>query len=359
MGKPLRSVEVLEPTTGRSSSSSSSRDKCRGSTTGTSTASKGGRRKRSTATYELERGLRASFRRGGGAGGGGSSTSEGEDDYRDESDEPARDFTTDDDEDEKCGYRWYALPPMRVARHGCCCVALPDGRVVVAGGGDGAGADAATAACSVEIFDFATAVWSELPPMRVGRSFAGACLINRSQLIVAGGFGHDWLTLGSSETLELRDDRAGIPHDDDATSTAVSAASAGASSHTEWQSGPSLPTEVRWLQLVAVPTALLPPPSGGHTTTTRLGSDHGSSSGATCRIGLKDSRNPMIRARGRLPAIEKAVSSSVATSQGAYDEGDISKEEAAELVKKFTQQSTAVEAVELAKPPRGGFGLFA
>lgn len=67
----------------------------------------------------------------------------------------------------------------------------------------------------------------------------------------------------------------------------------------------------------------------------------------------------MIRARGRLPAIEKAVSSSVATSQGAYDEGDISKEEAAELVKKFTQQSTAVEAVELAKPPRGGFGLFA
>ena len=70
-------------------------------------------------------------------------------------------------------HTWSLLPPMFAKRAGCAAAALPDGRVVVAGGSDGQ-----TCLKTVEMFDFHTGVWSNLPSMRSKRSSLGLCTLD-------------------------------------------------------------------------------------------------------------------------------------------------------------------------------------
>ena len=90
------------------------------------------------------------------------------------------------------GLSWSALPPMREPREGCSCAALPDARLVVAGG----------CGASVELYDFDEGAWTALAPMRLGRSFCGMCFAH-GHLFVGGGVATDWTSHASVEVLDV------------------------------------------------------------------------------------------------------------------------------------------------------------
>jgi non-specific serine/threonine protein kinase len=78
--------------------------------------------------------------------------------------------------------RWERLSDARRARGGNAAAALADGRIVVAGGEEGAGTIA-----EVELYDPATGMWSRLPSMPSPRHGLGVVARGRTVFTVQGG----------------------------------------------------------------------------------------------------------------------------------------------------------------------------
>jgi hypothetical protein len=95
-----------------------------------------------------------------------------------------------------------AVAPMAHARAGHTAVALPDGRVVVAGGYDGGYLG------SVEVFDPARRRFQPLGELSEGRSGHTATLLRDGRILIAGGVGRGWSFLSSAEMLDPRSGRS-------------------------------------------------------------------------------------------------------------------------------------------------------
>ena len=89
-------------------------------------------------------------------------------------------------------------PPLRAARFGHTAIGLPDGRVLVAGGTNGAAVVA-----SVEIFDPAANLWSESAPMPAPRGGHTATLLGDGRVLVAGGYTDESRPAGAEITDPL------------------------------------------------------------------------------------------------------------------------------------------------------------
>jgi len=83
---------------------------------------------------------------------------------------------------------WEVLPPMRERRMNFVAGVLQDGNIIVAGG---ARPDDATGEvhnlASVELFDTATGLWREAPPMFLARSNAAAAVVDGKFIVCGGG----------------------------------------------------------------------------------------------------------------------------------------------------------------------------
>ncbi len=88
-------------------------------------------------------------------------------------------------------------PAMAQSRTDHACAALPDGRVLVAGGTTLGGGSLNTA----EIFDPATGKWADAPPMSSARSGAAAAMLPKGRVLIAGGESNGFATA----TLEIFD----------------------------------------------------------------------------------------------------------------------------------------------------------
>ena len=98
---------------------------------------------------------------------------------------------------------WAALTPMGMPRFGHVAVALPCGKVLVAGGTTrGSHQPIKTA----ELWDPATGAWSELPDMAHERAFADCCLLPDGRAAVVGGweFGGHMRTDGEAFDVEAQ-----------------------------------------------------------------------------------------------------------------------------------------------------------
>jgi hypothetical protein len=80
---------------------------------------------------------------------------------------------------------WQAIAPMKEARRGHVLTLLADGRVLAAGGAQGA---SARSTASAEIYDATTDTWSVTAPMRVARASAAAARLPGGDVLVAGGW---------------------------------------------------------------------------------------------------------------------------------------------------------------------------
>jgi Kelch motif len=100
---------------------------------------------------------------------------------------------------------WTAAAPMSVPRYHPTLTVLPDGRVLVAGGGSGG--DVVTA--SAETYDPAADRWSAVPPMSTPRVDASALLLRTGQVLVAGGeaTANQAASLDSAELFDYRTNR--------------------------------------------------------------------------------------------------------------------------------------------------------
>src|SRR5207245_359278 len=72
---------------------------------------------------------------------------------------------------------------MSYPRANHACAALPDGRVLVAGGTTSGGASLNAA----EVFDPSTGKWTTISPMSDSRSGAAAVSIGKGKVLIAGG----------------------------------------------------------------------------------------------------------------------------------------------------------------------------
>jgi hypothetical protein len=79
---------------------------------------------------------------------------------------------------------WTAAAPMSIPRYGAATVPLPDGRILVAGGRIDAGNGTATA----EIYNPATGTWSATGSMVAARYNSGAAPLPDGRILIAGGF---------------------------------------------------------------------------------------------------------------------------------------------------------------------------
>lgn len=79
---------------------------------------------------------------------------------------------------------WTAAAPMSIPRYGAAAVPLPNGRILVAGGRINAGAATDTA----EIYDPATASWTATGSMNQARYNSGAAPLPDGRILIAGGF---------------------------------------------------------------------------------------------------------------------------------------------------------------------------
>ena len=75
-----------------------------------------------------------------------------------------------------------SIAPMSIARAGAACVALQDGRVLVSGGSDGI-----SALRSIEIYDPAKNTWTSAGAMSVPRSGHAATLLPWGSVLLVGG----------------------------------------------------------------------------------------------------------------------------------------------------------------------------
>ncbi len=84
---------------------------------------------------------------------------------------------------------------MTVARDGHTATLLPDGTVLIAGGGDGN-----IALSSTELYDPAAATFAASDSMSVGRHHHTATLLADGTVLIAGGYGgSDGFSLASAE----------------------------------------------------------------------------------------------------------------------------------------------------------------
>ncbi|HYV16382.1 MAG TPA: kelch repeat-containing protein [Conexibacter sp.] len=79
---------------------------------------------------------------------------------------------------------WTDTAPMATARFNATATLLPNGKVLVAGGYDGAGG----AFASAELYDVATNSWSPAAPMSTARAGHAATLLADGRVLVAGGW---------------------------------------------------------------------------------------------------------------------------------------------------------------------------
>ena len=90
---------------------------------------------------------------------------------------------------------WYPAGPLSAARSGHTATALPDGRVIVAGGTDGT-----NALDSVEIFEPQTGLFSVLGVLSSPRNDHGAALAG-TKVVVAGGRAGD-VVLNTADIID-------------------------------------------------------------------------------------------------------------------------------------------------------------
>lgn len=94
--------------------------------------------------------------------------------------------------------RFTALPPMVATRHSHTATLLPDGRVLIAGGsGEGA-----TTLAAAEIFDPATNSFASTGPLLAARANHIAVLLDDGKVLIAGGVGPGWDFLSSAELYD-------------------------------------------------------------------------------------------------------------------------------------------------------------
>jgi len=94
--------------------------------------------------------------------------------------------------------RFAALPPMVVTRHSHTATMLPDGRVLIVGGyGEGA-----TTLAAAEVFDPATNSFASTGPLLAARAGHIAVLLDDGKVLIAGGVGPGWDFLSSAELYD-------------------------------------------------------------------------------------------------------------------------------------------------------------
>ena len=98
--------------------------------------------------------------------------------------------------------RWTATAPMGTPRVGGSAVLLPDGDVLVAGGTDGS-----QALSSAEIYNPHTGTWSPTGSLAHARAFAGTAVLSDGTVLVAGGEDTAHAPLASAELYNWRTGR--------------------------------------------------------------------------------------------------------------------------------------------------------
>ncbi len=94
---------------------------------------------------------------------------------------------------------WGALAPMATARRDHAAVALPDGRILVAGGVGAAGVPLGT----TEIYDPVANTWKPGPPLATPRTDLTLTLVDAKTVVATGGFTGTALTaVASSEVID-------------------------------------------------------------------------------------------------------------------------------------------------------------
>ncbi|MEW6660561.1 MAG: kelch repeat-containing protein [Thermodesulfobacteriota bacterium] len=96
---------------------------------------------------------------------------------------------------------WSSAGSMNVARYSHTATLLPNGQVLVAGGGEGI----STRFNSAELFNPADGTWSFTGSMATARSNHTSTLLPNGQVLVAGG----WSTTGSTASAEIYDSATG------------------------------------------------------------------------------------------------------------------------------------------------------
>src|SRR5438105_6648103 len=95
---------------------------------------------------------------------------------------------------------WTPTGSLATARYDHTATLLPNGKVLVAGGGDSFGQEFASA----ELYDPATGLWTATGSMSTARVNYTATLLPNGKVLVAGGSGNGGLHLGDAELHEAR-----------------------------------------------------------------------------------------------------------------------------------------------------------
>src|SRR5438477_350710 len=98
---------------------------------------------------------------------------------------------------------WTPTGSLATARYGHTATLLPNGKVLVAGGGDSFGQEVASA----ELYDPATGLWTATGSMATARFQHTATLLPNGQVLVAGGFNDN---IGPLASAELYDPATGL-----------------------------------------------------------------------------------------------------------------------------------------------------
>src|SRR5438477_9004419 len=93
---------------------------------------------------------------------------------------------------------WTPTGSLATARYGHTATLLPNGKVLVAGGGDSFGQEFASA----ELYDPATGLWAATGSMSTARVNYTATLLPNGKVLVAGGLGNGGVYLASEELYE-------------------------------------------------------------------------------------------------------------------------------------------------------------
>lgn len=94
--------------------------------------------------------------------------------------------------------RYLALPPMKTPRHSHSATMLPNGKVLIVGG-YGAGNSVLTTA---ELFDPVTSTFSSTGSLHAPHAGHIAVLLDNGKVLIAGGIGPDWTFLSSAELYD-------------------------------------------------------------------------------------------------------------------------------------------------------------
>lgn len=90
------------------------------------------------------------------------------------------------------------LPPMLTTRHSHTATLLPDGKVLIAGGyGEGS-----TTLATAELFDPATKTFGPTGSLMAARSDHVAVLLKNGKVLIAGGLGPGWAFLSTAELYD-------------------------------------------------------------------------------------------------------------------------------------------------------------